>query len=218
MRSYGQYCPLANGLDLVGDRWTLLIVRELGIRSARYADLHAALPGIATNLLAERLRALAAAGVVEVATTPPPAVATVYALTDWGRQLYDIVVRLGRWGARTLLAGPGDRSFRARYVIPVAHALYAIDADRSGLAPLTIAVEHGAERAHVTLTAGGVEGVIDTSGRPADVVLDGAPDVVYGLLAGVLDPRDHTDAVHGTPGAIRRLRAWTRRAVVSPAE
>jgi DNA-binding HxlR family transcriptional regulator len=211
VRSYDQYCPLALGLDIVGDRWTLLIVRELGIRPSRYQDLHDALPGIATNLLADRLRTLAAAGVVEVTTTPRPAVARVYALTDWGRELYEIVVRLGRWGARTLLAGSGGRRFLARYAIPVVQALYGIDADRSGLEPLTLSIECGGERVYVTLSAKRVVAEIDDANRPADVALDGSPDAILGLLAGVVEPRS-ADGIHGDRSTTQRFRAWTRRA------
>jgi len=87
MRSYRQYCSLARTLDVLGDRWTLLIVRELAIRPCRYTDLRDGLPGIATNLLADRLRELQAAGVVTAEAAPPPVATTLYTLTDW------------RWGA-----------------------------------------------------------------------------------------------------------------------
>ena len=72
MRQYGQFCPLAKTLDVVGDRWTLLIVRELAIRPCRYTDLRDGLPGIATNLLADRLKSLEAAGVITAETAAPP--------------------------------------------------------------------------------------------------------------------------------------------------
>ena len=99
MRSYDQYCPAALALDLVGDRWTLLIVRELGIAAARYGDLHRALSGIATNLLADRLRTLAAADVIHNDGTS-------YHLTAWGEELFEIVARIGRWGSRLCSTGP----------------------------------------------------------------------------------------------------------------
>jgi DNA-binding HxlR family transcriptional regulator len=211
VRTYDQYCPLALGLDIVGDRWTLLIVRELGIRPSRYQDLHDALPGIATNLLAVRLRTLTAAGVIKATTTPRPAVARVYALTDWGRELYEIVLRLGRWGARTLLTGSDGRRFLARYAIPVIQALYGIDADRTGLEPLTVRIDGGGERVHVTLSATGVVAAIDEADRPADVTLDGSPEAILGLLAGVVDPKPAA-GFHADRAATRRFRAWTRRA------
>lgn len=85
-RSYDQYCPLACALDLLGERWTLLIVRDLLLGPKRYGDLHRGLPGLATDLLTERLRALEEAGIVQRRELPPPAAATVYELTDRGRQ------------------------------------------------------------------------------------------------------------------------------------
>ena len=91
MRSYGQYCAVAKALDVVGDRWSLLIVRELLLREAcRYTDLLEGLPGIATNLLADRLRELESAGVVCREGAPPPIAATLFRLTDRGRELQEV--------------------------------------------------------------------------------------------------------------------------------
>ena len=82
MRSYGQYCALAKALDVLGDRWTLLIVRELMLAGpSRYTDLRNGLPGIATNLLSDRLRELEAAGVVAREQAPPPVATTLFSLT-----------------------------------------------------------------------------------------------------------------------------------------
>ena len=82
MKSYSQYCPVAHALDLVGERWALLIVRELMLGQRRYTDLAEALPKIGTNILAARLRDLEAAGIVRKARLPPPAAVSVYELTD----------------------------------------------------------------------------------------------------------------------------------------
>jgi DNA-binding HxlR family transcriptional regulator len=101
-KSYCQYCPVAHALDLVGERWSLLIVRELLKTPSRYTDLAAALPGIGTNILAARLRDLEAAGLVEKKKLPPPTPATIYELTDYGRSLQSVVAELARWGARSL--------------------------------------------------------------------------------------------------------------------
>src|SRR5919201_6854048 len=99
MRSYGQFCGLAKALDVVGDRWTLLIVRELLLRGpCRYTDLRKGLPGIATNLLAERLRELEDAGVVLREEAPPPIATTLYSLTPRGEELRRVIYELGRWG------------------------------------------------------------------------------------------------------------------------
>src|SRR5258708_18207188 len=87
MRQYGQVCPLAKALDVVGDRWTLLIVRELSARPCRYTDLRDGLPGIATNLLADRLKSLEAAGVITAEPAPPPVATTLYRLAERGAAL-----------------------------------------------------------------------------------------------------------------------------------
>lgn len=149
---------------------------------------------------------------VEVRTTAPPTVATIYGLTPWGQELYGIVVRLGRWGARRLVAGPEDRVFRAHFVIPVIHALYS-DAELDGVASLSVRIDHDDEHVRITVGDGDVDAVIDDHPQPADVVIEGPPDVVLGLLAGVIDPRDHVGAaVPATREATRRFRAWTARA------
>ena len=99
-RSYDQYCAVARGLDVIGDRWTLLLVRDLLLGPKRYKDLLSGLPGIGTNLLADRLRELEGAGLIERTVLPPPAGSTVYQLTEAGKALEPAVVALGRWGAR----------------------------------------------------------------------------------------------------------------------
>jgi DNA-binding HxlR family transcriptional regulator len=101
-KHYEQYCPVAHALDLVGDRWALLVVRELMPGPKRYTDLAEHLPGIGTNILASRLRDLEAAGIVEKRTLPPPAASRVYQLTDYGRDLRSVVRELALWGARSL--------------------------------------------------------------------------------------------------------------------
>ena len=106
MKRFHQYCPVAHALDLIGDRWALLIVRELMIGQRRYTDLADALPGIGTNILAGRLRHLEGAGVVRRRKLPPPAAVTVYELTDEGRALDDVLRALAFWGGRTM--GPPE--------------------------------------------------------------------------------------------------------------
>jgi DNA-binding HxlR family transcriptional regulator len=100
-RSYEQYCAVAKALDVVGERWTLLILRDLvHLGARRYTDLLESLPGIGTNLLASRLRMLEEAGVVRRRKLPPPAATAVYELTDMGRGLEPAVISLGRWGGQ----------------------------------------------------------------------------------------------------------------------
>src|SRR5947209_20582039 len=99
-RSYDQYCAIARGLDVIGDRWTLLLVRDLLLGPKRYKDLLSGLPGIGTNLLADRLRELEGAGLIERTILPPHAGSTVYQLTEAGQALEPSAVALRRWGAR----------------------------------------------------------------------------------------------------------------------
>jgi DNA-binding HxlR family transcriptional regulator len=107
-RSYGQYCPIATALDLLGDRWTLLILRELLGGPRRYSDMRAELPGIATNLLSERLRMLAAEGLAEQFEVPAPMARTLYRLTDAGwRYVPPVIAALARLGSDRLGAKAG---------------------------------------------------------------------------------------------------------------
>jgi DNA-binding HxlR family transcriptional regulator len=101
-KRYDQYCPIAHALDLVGERWALLVVRELMHGPKRYTDLAESLPGIGTNILASRLRDLEACGVVAKRILPPPAASRVYELTDYGRRLRPVMRELALWGARSL--------------------------------------------------------------------------------------------------------------------
>src|SRR5438876_4577276 len=112
MKNFDQYCPVAHALSLVGERWSLLIVRELLQGPKRYTDLTNGLPGIGTNILAARLRDLEAAGVVQKRTLPPPAASTVYELTEYGAGLKEALYALARWGARTIgPPAPGDELY-----------------------------------------------------------------------------------------------------------
>lgn len=108
MKPYGHYCPIAHSLGLVGERWTLLVVRELFSGPKRYTDLVAHLPGIGTNILADRLKELESAGLVEKRKLPPPAASTVYELTATGRDLRPVLHELARFGARLMGPPPPD--------------------------------------------------------------------------------------------------------------
>jgi DNA-binding HxlR family transcriptional regulator len=114
-RTYGQYCPIAAGLDLIGDRWTLLILRELSMGDRRFTDLRGDLPGLAPNLLTERLRTLQSIGLVNAVELPPPAARSVYRLTDEGRRIEPVLRSVARFGARYLSGEPSE-AFNARRV------------------------------------------------------------------------------------------------------
>jgi DNA-binding HxlR family transcriptional regulator len=101
MRTYSDACAAAHALDLIGERWALLVVRELLLGPKRFTDLRAGLPNASPNVLAQRLRELEGAGVVRRRKLPPPAASRVYELTEWGEELEPVIISLGRWGARS---------------------------------------------------------------------------------------------------------------------
>src|SRR4051812_23384256 len=101
MRTYGDGCGIAHGLDLVGERWALLVVRELLLGPKRFTDLRDGLPHTSPNVLAQRLRELEQAGIVQRRKLPPPAGSSIYELTAWGRDLKPIVISLGSWALRS---------------------------------------------------------------------------------------------------------------------
>jgi DNA-binding HxlR family transcriptional regulator len=101
MRTYGDGCGIAHALDLVGERWALLVVRELLLGPKRFTDLRSGLPSASPNVLSQRLRELEGAAIVRRRRLPPPAGSWVYELTDWGRELKPIVLSLGTWAVRS---------------------------------------------------------------------------------------------------------------------
>lgn len=188
MRTYGQYCAIARALDLVGDRWTLLIVRELLLQGAcRYTDLRNGLPRIATNLLADRLRELEQSGLVESRVAPPPVATTLFALTDRGRALQPVLRELVTWGADLMPAGPtaGD-AFRSHWLaFPLRLYLHAAP-DQP---PVTIELRTGDD----SITIAAASGELDVqSGRSTapDLVLTGSPQLLLGSISGMLSLDD----------------------------
>jgi DNA-binding HxlR family transcriptional regulator len=132
VKTYGQFCALARALDRVGDRWTLLLVREVLIAPAGYAALARALPGIPSNLLAERLRQLEADGIVRRVVPPAGGRGVRYELTELGRGLEPALVALIRWGSEWMRSGPSGDHFDARWIVL---ALRALLTDPSVTAP-----------------------------------------------------------------------------------
>jgi DNA-binding HxlR family transcriptional regulator len=171
-KSYEQYCPIAHALDLVGERWALLVVRELMHGPKRYTDLTEHLPGIGTNILASRLRALEECGIVTKRKLPPPAASRVYELTEYGQSLRTVMRELALWGARSL--GPptaGDELFPGW----LENALDTI------LAP--VAPSGRFEFRVGTEVASLVDGEVHAGSieRP-DVVIEGDPEGIYWLF------------------------------------
>ena len=183
MKSYGQLCALAKALDVVGERWTLMIVRELLIRGAcRYTDVRNGLPGIATNLLADRLKELTDAGLVSREAAPPPIATTLFRLTERGRQLQSVVDALGQWGAPLQARATGTEVFRSHWLaLPV--RLYVRDKSPSAR-PVRLEVRSGEEPVTIeTVGDGSVTARIGSVEAP-DARLEGPPQVILGLLVG----------------------------------
>lgn len=185
-RDYGQYCGLARALDVVGDRWNLLIVRELLIGPARYGELHDGLSGIATNLLTDRLRDLETAGVVERRLSDD-ANAIRYALTPWGAQLREPINALIRWSTPLMIRGPEGDEFRAAGLVVALPALFAgrVPTDQS----VVVGVAVDGVMVQLRATDSGID-VDRPDGRELDAVLNAEGPLVLGLAAGVLSLDD----------------------------
>jgi DNA-binding HxlR family transcriptional regulator len=179
-RSYGQFCGLARTLDVVGDRWSLLIVRELLLGPMRYGELLASLGGIATNLLADRLRSLESSGVIERRLGQTSGV--VYALTPWGGQLREAIESLIRWSNPLMISGPGVDVMHPRWL---AVALPALLRGRTAKVPVQLGIEAAGSFMTLRIDKDGPEVTLQPDGRP-DTVLKADPDAILGLVAGVL--------------------------------
>jgi DNA-binding HxlR family transcriptional regulator len=210
VRSYAQFCALAKALDVVGDRWTLLIVRELLARgSCRYTDLRDGLPGIATNLLAERLRHLEEAGIIR--STAGPA----YELTDRGEELRAVVHALGRWGGVYMAEPADDDAFRSHWLsLPLEIYLTDGHPDRRPVRIAVRASSNGGGKDDEPMVVETVDG--EVRARPGtvdapDATIAGPPQPVLGALLGLIDldeARRRGVTYDGDPKALRRL---TRR-------
>jgi DNA-binding HxlR family transcriptional regulator len=208
VRSYAQYCAVAKALDVVGDRWTLLIVRELMLRGAcRYTDIRDGLPGVATNLLADRLRELERTGLLTRREAPPPIAATLFELTARGRELEGVLDALGRWGVPYMVQGPQpEDEFRSRWLAWPAEAFLEDHAPQAP--PIEIDVRVGGQ----PLTLEAADGVVRVRSGEADdpvATLSGSPHALLGLLGGHLDleaARARGLSFSGSTEALARLQ------------
>jgi DNA-binding HxlR family transcriptional regulator len=207
MRTYGQYCAVAKALDVIGDRWTLLTVRELLLRGpSRYTDLRNGLPGIATNLLADRLRDLEDAGIVIREEAPPPVATTLFSLTPRGEELAPLLHELLRWGMPLMQEGPADGDvFRGQWMTWGAEMALT---DREPEAPpVTVQVLADEEPAYVEVSGGTVHVKPGRAPHPAAVVR-GSAHPILGLLTGHLDLAAACDMgveCEGELGAVERM-------------
>lgn len=202
-RSYGQFCGLARALDVMGDRWNLLIVRELLIGPARYRELVEGLPGVATNLLADRLRDLETTGVIE-RRLAEEGNAVVYALTPWGAELREPIDSLIRWSTPLMVRGPDGDHFRAEWLVVPLRALLAGRAAPHRSSTVGIAVDD--QVFQVRATPSGIE-VSPHDGGDLDAVVRADAAIVLGLAAGVLTLDDTLGLVDldGDEAAIRAI-------------
>lgn len=180
-KSYGQFCALARALDHVGDRWTVLIIRELLLAPARYGELLGALPGLATNLLAQRLRQLEIDGLVE-RTTQGGSPYAMYRLTLQGRALEPVLLALIRWGARYMDRGPGGDVVDDRWAWLAMRAL--LETKQSRFPHGEVGLRCGESQFTVLLDAHGRHVLATTPRQPRAVVVAALPALLVAVAHG----------------------------------
>jgi DNA-binding HxlR family transcriptional regulator len=179
-RRYDDACGTAHALDLVGERWALLVMRELMLGPKRFSDLRADLPGISANVLTQRLEGLETSGLLLRRKLPPPASTQVYELTEWGYEAEDIILAMGRWATRSPLHDPTQQvsstsimlSFRAMFRPERAEGMSARIGFRLGHETLVATIEDGTLRTERGETEG------------ADVVFTGTPETLAAAVYG----------------------------------
>jgi DNA-binding HxlR family transcriptional regulator len=205
-RSYAQLCGIATALDVIGDRWAPLVVRDLLLGPLRFGDLAGGLPGIGTNTLTSRLKQLEASGVIHRRLLPLPDRGTVYELTTYGRELEPILLALGRWGTKSMGGLPPDVATRSRWLVAAMLAFH--DQSRRIARPTTweLRLSDGA----FTVRAKG-KGLTVSAGAPdrSDLVVTTDDEHLHQLLTHRLTPEDAVAAgsvtVDGDVSALPRL-------------
>ena len=205
-RSYAQLCGIATALDVIGDRWAPLLVRDLLLGPLRFSDLADGLPGIGTNTLSARLKHLEAFGVIRRRLQPLPDRATVYELTELGRELEPILLALGRWGTKSMASLPAEVTSRSRWLVAAMLAFH--DETRRVSKPTTweLQLTDGAftvraEGKRLTVVAGAPE--------DADLVITTDDEHLHRLLTRRLDPAQAVTSgavtLNGDATALSRL-------------
>lgn len=206
-RVYRQYCGAARALDVVGERWTLLVIRELLLGPRRYTDLRRGLPGIGEGLLSARLKELERQGLIERRRLFPPSSSVVYELTGAGRELEVVVDALARWGARWLGTPGNGEAIRPRWVMLAMKTRYDRDAARGVRETYEFRLDD--DPFHVRVDDGSVE-VSDGTARARDLLIEGD---ARAFLEAATDPARGSELVEsgalrieGDPGALARCR------------
>jgi DNA-binding HxlR family transcriptional regulator len=217
-RSYAQLCGIATALDVIGDRWTPLVVRDLLLGPLRFGDLAEGLPGIGTNTLTERLKSLEAAGVIARRLLALPERGTVYELTEYGRELEPILMALGRWGTRSMGRLPADVASRSRWLVAAMLAFH--DESKRVARPTTWALRltDGTFSVHARRTS-----LSATAGAPddPDLVITTDDETMHALLTHQLSRaqavRRGVVRLDGDASALERLVELFAFPVLEPA-
>jgi DNA-binding HxlR family transcriptional regulator len=180
-RSYRQYCGVARALDLVGERWALLVVRELALGPKRFTDLRQGLPGIATNVLSLRLRQLERDGIVCRRRLPLPAPAQIYELTENGKELVPIMLALGRWGAGRMGPRSPEQALRSEWLALALNAFFDPEAAKGLRA--TIGLDLAGQQFTLRLGHGRLD-VAHGANGPVDLTIAADPELFIQFLAG----------------------------------
>jgi DNA-binding HxlR family transcriptional regulator/putative sterol carrier protein len=205
-RSYRQYCAMARALDVLGERWTLLIVRELLTGPKRFKDLLEGLPGIGTNLLAGRLKELEGEGLLRRTTLPPPAGSAVYELTGRGRDLEPVLMGLARWGVDLLGEPRPGEAFKPAWAVQAMKATFRPEVAR--WVRETYEFRVGEDVFHVRVDDGVSEPEYGPAWEP-DLILRTDPDTFLALVSGRTEASDAIEAgrldIEGDAEALARV-------------
>jgi DNA-binding HxlR family transcriptional regulator/putative sterol carrier protein len=218
MRTYGDGCGIAHALDLIGERWALLAVRELLLGPKRFTDLRAGLPSVSTNVLSQRLRELEQAGIVRRHRLPAPAASWVYELTDWGRELKPIVLALGTWAVRSP-SFPKDAPVGTDSVILALGTFFDAKAADGVSARYELRLDDSTFHVHIA------RGAIELDRGPArdpDAVIEGDATTFSAVVWGDRELGDAVSAgeirIEGDRRAVERMpRLFPRAEPVAPA-
>lgn len=186
MRAYGQYCGFARAVEVVGERWAFLVIRDLLVGPKRFTDLHRGLPGIPTNILTARLKEMEQAGVVRRRVLPRPSGSIIYELTEYGKELEEIVVQLGRWGAKTLGVPRPDETVTVDSMVMALRSTFRPEAARK------LRVSYELRMGEIVIHARIENGKIAVAQGPlpdADLVIEAGP-AIKALLAREMTPRE----------------------------
>jgi DNA-binding HxlR family transcriptional regulator len=204
-RAYGQFCGVARALELVGERWALLIVRDLLVGPRRFTDLRNGLPRIPTNVLSERLKELERDGIVRRRLLPRPAASVVYELTEYGSQLEDAVMRLGLWGAQSLGEPRPDEIMTVDSMVMALRSTFVPEA-AAGL-QVSYELHLGEIVIHARIDDGVLAAAEGALGE-ADLIIEAGP-AIKDLMTGALSPAAAMESgnvrVTGEPALFNRF-------------